>query len=478
MRILERYVLREHLFPFLFGFSIVVFLLTLDFLFDLVDLAIGKGVSFGIVLELFVLSLGYMVALAFPCAVLIASLAAFGRLSQDNEISAMRANGVNLARIIGAPLLAASVLAVLLVFFNNQILPESNHALASLMADVSRKRPTAQITEGVFIDAFEGYNIFVEKVDNRTNEIRGVKIYQLSTTARPTTILAEWGKIHNSPDGRVMTLELHDGEIHEVPPNEEERTYRRLMFKTHTINIRTPGTDLERRDKTARGDREMNLAMMQEAIRQVRNDLHEAVKVRDQILQGAGYGSYDDFVHAAVPNPPPHGLRAWLRNALRALGSVGVIATGTSDRGHPPGSSAVRAIAPMTMDMIQMRQLEIDGLERRANSLEVEVQKKFSIPAACLVFVLVGAPLGMRARKSGIAVAFLSILFFVFYYLCLAGGEELADRRILTPWFAMWAPNIVIGAIGAYLTLQAAEVIRRPRRRARRKPRAHPVAES
>src|SRR5713101_5367899 len=82
MRILERYVLREHLFPFLIGFSVVIFLLSLDFLFDLVDLAIGKGVSAGVVLELFVLSLGYMVALAFPCSVLIASLATFERLSQ------------------------------------------------------------------------------------------------------------------------------------------------------------------------------------------------------------------------------------------------------------------------------------------------------------------------------------------------------------------------------------------------------------
>ena len=107
MRILERYVLREHLFPFLLGFSVVIFLLTLDFMFDLVDLAIGKGIGVGVVLELFILSLGYMVALAFPCAVLIACLATFGRLSQDNEISAMRANGVNLLRIIGAPLLTA-----------------------------------------------------------------------------------------------------------------------------------------------------------------------------------------------------------------------------------------------------------------------------------------------------------------------------------------------------------------------------------
>jgi lipopolysaccharide export system permease protein len=472
MRILERYVLREHLFPFVLGFSVVIFLLTLDFMFDLVDLVVGKGIGVGVVLELFVLSLGYMVALAFPCAVLIACLAAFGRLSQDNEIAAMRANGVNVLRVIGAPLFAAGALASLLVLFNNHVLPESNHALANLMADVGRKRPTTQITEGVFIDGFVGYNIFVEKVNSRTNEIRGVKIYQLNSSARPTTILADWGVIHNSPDGRVMTLELHDGEIHEVPPNDAERTYRRLMFKTHLINIRNPGADLERRDRESRGDREMSLSMMRSHIRRLREDLGRSVEGRDQILSDAGYDSYEEFVRAAIPRQPPRGVQAWVRGALRALSSVGPWAAEPYATGGRP-----REISPITMDAIQMRQLEIDALARRLNSLNVEVQKKFSIPAACLVFVLVGAPLGMRARKSGIAVAFLSILFFVFYYLCLAGGEELADRRILAPWFAMWAPNLVIGAIGLVLTLQAAEVIRRPRRRRPRpgRPRAVPA---
>jgi lipopolysaccharide export system permease protein len=459
MRILERYVLREHLFPFLIGFSIVIFLLSLDFLFDLVDLAIGKGVGAGIVLELFLLSLGYMVALAFPCSVLIASLATFGRLSQDNEIAAMRANGVNLLRIIGAPLMAACVLAGLLVLFNNHVLPETNHSLANLMADVGRKRPTATITEGVFIDGFVGYSIFVEKVNDRTNEIRGVKIYQLNSGARPTTILADWGVIHNSPDGRVMSLELHDGEIHEVPPNDAERTYRRLMFKTHVINIRNVGGDLERQDREARGDREMSLAMMQGHIRKIRQDLQAAAGRRNQILHDAGFKDYDSFVRAAVPHRPPSGIQAWLRGALRAFSSVGAV-----ENDPPPPTVRSQFVSPVTADIIQMRQLEVDALERRANSLEVEVQKKFSIPAACIVFVLVGAPLGIRARKSGISVAFLSILFFVFYYLCLAGGEELADRRLLAPWVAMWTPNLVMGAIGILLTLQAAEIIRRPRR--------------
>jgi lipopolysaccharide export system permease protein len=466
MRILERYVLREHIYPFLIGFSVVIFLLSLDFMFDLLDLAIGKGVHWTVVLELFVLSLGYMVALAFPCAVLIAALATFGRLSQDNEIAAMRANGVNLLRVIGAPLLGASVLACLLVLFNNHVLPESNHRLANLMADVGRKRPTATITEGVFIDGFVGYSIFVEKVNDRTNEIRGVKIYQLNSGARPTTILADWGVIHNSPDGRVTSLELHDGEIHEVPPNDAERTYRRLMFKTHVINIRTAGGDLERRDREARGDREMSLGMMRGHIRQIRQDLQGAVDRRDRVLKDAGFKDYESFVNAAVPHRPARGIQAWLRNALRAFSSVG-----TGERPPPTPTVPPRFVSPLTADIIQMRQLEVDALERRAESLEVEVQKKFSIPAACIVFVLVGAPLGIRARKSGIAVAFLSILFFVFYYLCLAGGEELADRRLLSPWIAMWAPNVAMGAIGLVMTLQAAEIIQRPRRKPRpRKP--------
>jgi lipopolysaccharide export system permease protein len=471
MRILERYVLREHVFPFLLGFSIVIFLLTLDFLFDLVDLAVGKGIGVGIVAEMFVLSLGYMVALAFPCAVLIASMASFGRLSQDNEVVAMKSNGVNLLRIIGAPLFASLVLATALVLFNNHVLPESNHALANLMADVGRKRPATQITEGVFIDGFIGYNIFVEKVNSRTNEIRGVKIYQLSSNARPTTILADWGVIHNSPDGRFITLELHDGEIHEVPPNESERTYRRLMFKTHQINIRNPAGDLERHSRETRGDREMTLAMMQSGIRELKKNRTEASAARDRILEGAGFDSYDEFVRAAIPRQPERGVVAWLRSALRTLSALGGAVA------RPPSRESVRhpAISPPLMDAIQMRQLEIDAVERRLNSLEVEVQKKFSIPAACIVFVLVGAPIGMRARKSGIANAFVSILFFVFYYLCLAGGEELADRRLLAPWLAMWIPNIVIGAIGLVLTLRTTEVIPKPQRRRRGGRRALPA---
>jgi Lipopolysaccharide export system permease LptF/LptG len=201
--------------------------------------------------------------------------------------------------------------------------------------------------------------------------------------------------------------------------------------------------------------------MMKSNIRRIRTDLAAALARRDLIIHDAGFKDYKSFMKAAVPRRAEGGIQEWLRAALRSLSSVR-----PSSSSREPVEPA-RYISPVTMDLIQMRQLEVDALEHRVESLEVEVQKKFSIPTACLVFVLVGAPLGIRARKSGIGVAFLSILFFVFYYLFLAGGEELADRGILSPWFAMWGANIIIGLIGVYLTLEAAEIIRRPRRRPR-----------
>jgi lipopolysaccharide export system permease protein len=242
------------------------------------------------------------------------------------------------------------------------------------------------------------------------------------------------------------------------------------MFKTHIINIRNSGANLERSDSSARGDREMSLGMMRGQIKNLNRELVNSTAARDALIHQAGFKNYDDFVKAAVPRQAPRGLWGFLRNVLRAISPI------RPPAGLPPGRPPKLFINPVTMDLIQMRQIEVDALDRRMNSLNVEVQKKFSIPAACVVFVLVGAPLGIRARKSGIGVAFLSILFFVFYYLCLAGGEELADRRFLDPTAAMWTPNIVIGLIGLYLTLQAAEVIPRPRRRTRRAPGAHPAA--
>lgn len=447
MSILQKYVLKEHVFPFIMAFAVVTFLLTMDMLFDYLDLLIGKGIPGFIVLQLFIYGLGWMIALSVPCAVLVACLMTFGRLSQDNEIVALRSSGVNVLSVMTPPLVAAVGLSVILALFMNFVLPETNHAFANLLIDIGRKRPTAQIKEGVFIDDFEGYSMLISKLDDRTGRMSNVTIYDFHAGSVPTTIFAKKGRLSFSENQDVLTLDLEDGEIHEVPDVNEPRKYRRLVFKTHVINISSVADQLERSDRQVRGEREMNVAGLKERIRQLSTQKFLVRRTLVPQVKSMGYDSFDEFMDKFGP-PSLWGL---IKDAAGSLAFWRRWVPGGGGDTAPPESYLPRGI--------QFSMMELQALDKQINSFKVEIHKKFSIPFACIVFVLVGAPLGMRARKSGLAIGFASMGFFVFYYLFLLGGEQLADRRLLPPGPAVWMPNVVLGALGIILTLSACELI-------------------
>ncbi len=446
MTILQKYVLREHLMPFVMGFSVVTFLLTMDFLFDYLDLLIGKGIPALIVFQLFFYGLGWMVALSIPCAVLVASLMTFGRLSQDNEMTAARAGGVNAISVMIPPLLAATVLGVLLSLFMNFVLPETNHSFANLLIDISKKRPTVEIREGVFIDDFQGYSMLISKLDDRTGKMSNVTIYDFHSGSVPTTIFAKRGVISFSDDGNTLTLLLQDGEIHEIPDITEPRKYRRLVFKTHVINIPNVSSQLTRSERQVRGEREMTVAALKERIRQLSEQESSVRRNLVPQLHALGYNSYDEFRRMTGTEPGFAGF-------LKKLGGSLLFWKRSSRR---PRGEVLELDIPKS---IQYTLLELEAVEKQINSFTVEIHKKFSIPFACVIFALIGMPLGMKARKSGLTIGFASIGFFIFYYIFLLGGEQLADRRLLPPGIAIWMPNIVLGALGLLLMLDVCEVI-------------------
>ncbi len=449
VRILHTYILRQHLVPLLLGFGVVTFILEMDVLFDYLDLVVNRGVPSLVVAQLFLLSLGYIVALSVPCAVLVAVLMTFGRLSQDNEITALRTGGVNPAAILVGPLLAAALVAGGLTLFNNHVLPEANHAFMNLMINIGRMRPTVKLQEGVFITDFPGYSLLVQSVNGRTNEMRGVTIYQMNPGGPPDLILAKRGYLTYTPDGRTAVLELKDGEIHEIPAEEGgSRKYRFMEFKTHTLHIAGAGALLERSVRETRSDREMSARQLLDERRKVL-DQHRVSRAQ-HLERVAAYGLSPADVEPVVP-----ASLSWWSRALARLRGAG-----------RPGAQLELSLRenPALRGELDLWRLEHRALERRAGELSVEVHKKFSLPAACVVFVLIGAPLGMRVRRAGPAVAFVSVAFFLFYYLCLVGGEELANRLLLPPWLAMWLPNIVLGAWGLVATLRAVELL--PLRRA------------
>ncbi|MBU2464078.1 MAG: LptF/LptG family permease [Candidatus Edwardsbacteria bacterium] len=389
MKIIDRYLIKGHALPFFLALTVLTFVLLMDRLFELINMIIQKKVPILIVSKVFFLSLPYMLTMTIPMAVLVAVIMTYGRLAQDNELTAIKSSGTPFIRLIIAPFLAGIILTAGLYFFNDRLMPETNHMVKNLLMDISETKPTLQLKENIFITDFPDYNILIRRIDPKTSELGNVTIYEQKGNSQPRTILASKGRLMVTPQAASLRLELMDGEIHQLDPEDKTR-YHRISFKKHILYL-PMDPQIQHQVRTYRSDREMSSGMMQQVIANIRKELKP---LQAQLADSSSL-------------PPPR---------LSQLSSE-----------------------------VHNRILEI----RR---YQVEIQKKMAIPAACLVFILIGAPLGIITRKGNLGVSFgLSLGFFVLYYIALIGGEELADRQILSPVLAMWAANMVLGACGLIL---------------------------
>jgi hypothetical protein len=252
-------------------------------------------------------------------------------MAQDNEITALKASGINVFRVVLAPLAGAFALFLGLCWFNGWILPESNHRLASLMVDVSQKRPTVRLVEGVFINDFPGYSLLVRRVIGTTNEMRGVTLFEFGANPSPNIIVAESGTLTYLPDGDTALLELHDGVLHEVPGDTPgARKYRRLKFDVHRIFVPGAGTMLRRSVRDMRSDREMTLAQLKREIGVADEQLEAAKERAADIMQQTGTTS---LTWSRAPTVPAR--RALARSASRSRSCAGSAPISPSCRPDP-----------------------------------------------------------------------------------------------------------------------------------------------
>ncbi|HNW59718.1 MAG TPA: LptF/LptG family permease [bacterium] len=434
MFVLWRYIIKEHIGPFVFAICVITLVFILNLVFRELPRILSRGLEFSLILEFFMLNMAWIVALAVPMAVLVAALMAFGRLAGDNEIIAMKASGVSVLRMITPVLLCAAGLALFLVWFNNSVLPDFNHRARLLASDIARKRPTLSLEAGVIYRDLPNYTLLVQNIVETpdTAYVDSVFIDDNSNPASSTFITADRGKIYLNRHTGQLSIILFDGVMYELNLESMEQ-YRQLRFPKQVISISVPDMVMERSDSEYRGDREKSAAMMREEVEQNRKEIAAATtrmqsKIRAYFSRmltdpGASSGGSPTLEHAA---PPPLHLAPLLAEHQRLRQELSADNT------------------------------FVEGLERKNYQLLVEIHKKYSIPVACLVFVLVGAPLGMMARRGSMAMAAgLSFGFFLLYWASLIGGEELADNQIISPFLAMWLADLLVGAAGIYLLLYA-----------------------
>ncbi len=382
MRIIHRYILSLFIPPFFFAILVLSFVLLMNRLFLLADLLIKKGVKFSIVLEVATYSLPFVITYITPLAIMVAGVMTYGKLSQDNELTAIKASGVNLFRLLLPTSIFTIILSFFMIIFNGFFLSESEHKLRNLLLDLARKKPAVKIREGVFMDEFGEWVIYIGSQEARSGKISDIFIFKKEGTV-PLFIAAANGIL--TPDENYLSFRLFSGEIHELVENEK---YRKLHFSEHIVNIPVED-ELIRRERTYRSLSEMNLPHLLQTINRLDK---EKKAMLNRIKELKREGNFDPIKFRIEEE-----------------------------------KTRVR--------------YKVKERERYAG----ELQKRLSLAFSCIFFFLFGSFLGIVLKRGGMGFAFLAtLIFFAIYYILLIAGEQAIEGGRLPAFFAMWLPNLIL----------------------------------
>jgi len=440
MNTLNKYLFKQSLVPFLLSVAVITTVLFLQFLIRAVDRFLGKGLDVITIFEYLFLNMAWIIALSVPMSLLISSVMTFGRMSQQNEITALKSAGVNLLNIIKPSLWFGLFVAILLCIFNNFVLPEMNYNARLLAKDIYQKKPELTIEPGYFVDMIPQYTIIVKELDGK--DFKDVRIFSKNDSSEQTTIYANSGKLNSN--GNIITIDLKSGEIHEIDLTDYDY-YRKIKFDTHQIVISLDDLLLNRTSEANRTDREMKVPQM---IREIQKNkvFIEAINNRISDIKS----NLDIKVNSND-----------LNSIVSEIEKLKLIKSKEISKNFQESIEGMQINEEIISLNNTSRQLQnefvlIDNYKKTNNKFRVEIHKKFTLAIACILFTLVGAPLGILVKRGGITIASaLSITFFLIYYILLIWGEQLADRNLLNPGIGSWLPNIILFISGIIILKQS-----------------------
>jgi lipopolysaccharide export system permease protein len=486
VKILHRYVLKEHVGPLTFALTALTSILLLQYIGKHFGELVGKGLPTLVIAEFFGLSVPLTVALTLPMAVLVATLYAFSRLAAENEITALKASGVSLVSVLKPVLWAALGVTVIMIGFNDQILPRANHRLAVLQRDIAQKKPTFGLREQVINEVSPGkLYLRAGHLDEASNMMREVTIYDMADPTRRRTIYADSGNMRMSKGLTDLELTLYNGNMQDVPvANPDE--LQRLYFNVDLVRVRGVGNQFQKTTADSyKSDREMTVCEMQAAQDKARKDFQRA---RKEFLGGRAQlqkskAKLSDAVVDTKTSPPwDIGLGRLYCNAIALLlpkkAHAQGIRSGPRSR-LPDGASSTPAIAQPAssgqvvspsagqfdsalfkgptptatqLAMLEGTRMKLEDSANLMNSYGVEIHKKFALAVACFVFVLLGAPIALRFPRGGVGLTIgVSLFVFALYYVCLIAGESIAKRGLMPAVVSMWMANVIFALLALWM---------------------------
>ncbi|MEA2041853.1 MAG: LptF/LptG family permease [Bacteroidota bacterium] len=468
MKNISKLVFKSYIGPLIFTFFISLFVLLMQFLWKWIEDFIGKGLEWTIITEILFYASAALVPMALPLAVLLASVMTFGNMGEHYELTALKASGISLLKVMQPLIFLVAFISVGAFFFSNNVLPYSNLKMARLLFDVNRKRPALNIRAGVFNNDIQGFSIKISSKSDNSNMMYDFMIYDHSKRAgNPEVTLADSGFLEITDNQKYMIATLYSGrtytEMQEKTRSIKEREYphRTDLFDKEVIIFELTGFDMKRSQE---GLFRSNYQMMN--LSQLSGSIDSLLKVYqrrqsnfpDRLMRY----NYFKVEHKAASNSDSmmqvkDSLRKYAKpeNLKASFNSDSLYAILTPGQERQALRIATED-SERLLNTIKSSGKSMHDRLRWIRKHQLAWYQKFSLSFACVIFFFIGAPMGAIIRKGGFGMPFLvSIILFMVYYVISITGEKFVREDVLPVFIGSWLSSAVLFPFGVFVTYKA-----------------------
>ncbi|WP_185226333.1 LptF/LptG family permease [Chryseobacterium indologenes] len=451
LKILDRYIIKTFFGPFFFIFSVLFFIFIVNIIWVQLGQFMGKGLSYWQILKLLFYLGVNVISMVLPLTILLASIMSFGEFGERYELAAMKAAGIPLTRVMTPLLGIATILAIMLFFFSNNIIPDFQKKAKNMLFNIAQTKPAINFTPGQFIDQIPGYMVKFDKIYGENGEnIEGVFVHKkASSYENQQSVVAEKGKFVPATNKNFLKLVLYNGYIFED----------NFAGRGDLVKQKQP-------DQSIKFDTLVSHFNISEII----NKAIEEEKITDDYR----FQTYNQL-NQTISTSKKENEQFFTNIGNDVLSQTNSVIS-YMDKGN---KAKVAAKAQIKLDTVKgTKKLDIiynsynrldnlkTSLESRKNEFSTNVkyfskiviyqQRIVSYSVTCIIFFLIGASLGSIIRKGGMGLpVIIAIVIFIVFYVLNVGVENMSWSGKMNPYLAAWLPNLILLPFGVWMTYKA-----------------------
>lgn len=468
---IDKLLLRIFITTFVLSLALVLFVMIIQSFFVLFSDIAGKGLGMGIYAKLFFYLSISTLPNVFPIAILMTALMVYGNLSESFELTAMRAVGLSLQRILRFPFIFILFLSGLLFYFQDYVYPNNRHKIFALVSDICKKKSALFIQQGVFCNNIPGYSIRVDKKLMDNEHMEGIMVYDYTKKYGTVSItIAEKGRLYTTPDKGYLVMELTNGHNYLEPlPTKSNHTstdqnpsFYRNRFSSQKIRISLAALKLGNTNATYADDPRTRIRPLLKKMIEQRGEeiLHQAQKSKNLLAQQAT--RYHCTKQARGPLPVPQATQdadfILFRDQLTANKTDSNIDCHTPQYDHALQKVVQAALSSVRKikNALMTQKEDKDLVNAALNAALYEQAHRFAVAMQCVIIFLLGAPLGCMIRRGGFGISVcISFFFILLEYIFSILARDWAIANTLPTFICAWLPNFILLPFCSFFLIQA-----------------------